>query len=108
MASESLALPSCNSNAQIIKGPTGATEKTEAVGGVQKMKRPKTQRLPKALALPTSKYRENTAEENYFCKVDAFAGGVLEKTKDKPFLSWKFTLGSCPLHEAKIQEMQSS
>lgn len=42
MASECLALPSCNGNAQIIKGPTGTTEKAEAVGGVQKVKRPKT------------------------------------------------------------------
>lgn len=39
MASQSLELPSCNGNAQIIIGPTGRTEKNEAVGGVQKVKK---------------------------------------------------------------------
>lgn len=42
-----------------------------------------------------------------FLQGRCFCWGHLGKTKDKSFLSWKFTLGSCLLHEAKLQEQQA-
>lgn len=52
------------------------TEETELVGDIKKIKNPKPKGWPKALALSTSKYGENTPKENYFCKVGTFLYGI--------------------------------
>lgn len=58
------------------KAQQETTEETEIVGDVKKIKNPKPKGWPKALALSTSKYGENTTKENYFCKVGTFPHGT--------------------------------